>query len=233
MLVILLLLALFVPALCFRSSVKIPNDVQMQKAIAPLLLGALIAGAISLVVGVYTFLQMRKMQKKNQPKPNQLDGTIADEGISFYDLAGSPHVHTNITDIWDKTSQAIKKKSGGFLGMGKTSQVTGYRYYAKFAAFIGNRIEKFLAINFDNRGWIVHDPLKHPPNLLPVSEGNLFGEDEGGVPGTLIFILAIQIKSQMQSIKSISRWCQAIRISLIWFFAEVLSLDSTLAIQAT
>ncbi len=185
MLVILLLLALFVPALCFRSSVKIPNDVQMQKAIAPLLLGALIAGAISLVVGVYTFLQMRKMQKKNQPKPNQLDGTIADEGISFYDLAGSPHVHTNITDIWDKDVQAIKKKSGGFLGMGKTSQVTGYRYYAKFAAFIGNRIEKLIAINFDNRKWVVHDPLKHPPNLLPVLEGNLFGEDEGGVSGNI------------------------------------------------
>lgn len=185
MLVILLLLALFVPALCFRSSVKIPNDVQMQKAIAPLLLGALIAGAISLAVGVYTFLQMRKMQKKNQPKPNQLDGTIADEGISFYDLAGSPHVHTNITDIWDKDAQAIKKKSGGFLGMGKTSQVTGYRYYAKFAAFIGNRIEKLIAINFDNRKWVVHDPLKHPPNLLPVLEGNLFGEDEGGVSGNI------------------------------------------------
>lgn len=185
MLVILLLLAVFVPALCFRSSVKIPNDVQMQKAIAPLLLGALIAGAISLAVGVYTFLQMRKMQKKNQPKPNQLDGTIADEGISFYDLAGSPHVHTNITDIWDKDVQAIKKKSGGFLGMGKTSQVTGYRYYAKFAAFIGNRIEKLIAINFDNRKWVVHDPLKHPPNLLPVLEGNLFGEDEGGVSGNI------------------------------------------------
>jgi len=185
MLVILLLLALFVPALCFRSSVKIPNDVQMQKAIAPLLLGALIAGAISLVVGVYTFLQMRKMQKKNQPKPNQLDGTIADEGISFYDLAGSPHVHTNITDIWDKDAQAIKKKSGGFLGMGKTSQVTGYRYYAKFAAFIGNRIEKFLAINFDNRGWILHDPLKHPDNLLPIEKPSLYGEDEGGVSGNI------------------------------------------------
>ncbi|NEY37197.1 hypothetical protein GTU99_34705, partial [Streptomyces sp. PRKS01-65] len=71
------------------------------------------------------------------------------------------------------------------LGMGKTSQVTGYRYYAKFAAFIGNRIEKLIAINFDNRKWVVHDPLKHPPNLLPVSEGNLFGEDEGGVSGNI------------------------------------------------
>lgn len=70
--------------------------------------------------------------------------------------------------------------------MGKSSsQVVGYRYYAKFAAFIGNRIEKLIGINFDNRKWIVHDPLKHPPNLLPVLEGNLFGENEGGVSGNI------------------------------------------------
>lgn len=70
--------------------------------------------------------------------------------------------------------------------MGKSSsQVVGYRYSAKFAAFIGNRIEKLLAINFDNRKWVVHDPLKHPPNLLPVLEGNLFGENEGGVSGNI------------------------------------------------
>lgn len=88
------------------------SQVQTLKSIAPLLLGALIAGAVSLVVGVYTFLQMRKMQKKNRPKPNQLDGTIADEGTSFCDIAGSPHVHANITDIWDKSTKAIKKKGG-------------------------------------------------------------------------------------------------------------------------
>ncbi|MEQ1411499.1 hypothetical protein [Acinetobacter indicus] len=68
--------------------------------------------AFSAAVGVYNFLQMRKMQKKNQPKPNQLDGTIADEGTSFCDIAGSPHVHANITDIWGKSTQAIKSKSG-------------------------------------------------------------------------------------------------------------------------
>jgi len=70
--------------------------------------------------------------------------------------------------------------------MGKSSsQVVGYRYYAKFAAFIGNRIEKLIGINFDNRKWVIHDPLKHPPNLLPVLEGNLFGENEGGVSGNI------------------------------------------------
>ncbi|WP_179988334.1 MULTISPECIES: hypothetical protein [unclassified Acinetobacter] len=88
------------------------SQVQVLKSIAPLLLAGLIVGAISLVVGIYTFLQMRKMQKKNRPKPNQLDGTIANEGTSFCDIAGSPHVHANITDIWDKTTSTIKQKGG-------------------------------------------------------------------------------------------------------------------------
>lgn len=161
------------------------SQVQVLKSIAPLLLAGLIVGAISLAVGIYTFLQMRKMQKKNRPKPNQIDGTIADEGVSFCDIAGSPHIHPNITDLWNKKSEAIKQKSGGFLGIGKTSQVTGYRYYTSFAAFIGNRIEKFLAINFDNRGWIVHDTTKHPVNMLPVNKPSLFGQDAGGVVGNI------------------------------------------------
>lgn len=161
------------------------SQVQVLKSIAPLLLAGLIVGAISLAVGIYTFLQMRKMQKKNRPKPNQIDGTIADEGVSFCDIAGSPHIHPNITDLWNKKSEAIKQKSGGFLGIGKSSQVTGYRYYTSFAAFIGNRIEKFIAINFDNRGWIVHDPTKHPFNLLPVNKPSLFGQDAGGVVGNI------------------------------------------------
>lgn len=88
------------------------SQVEVLKSIAPLLLAGLIVGAISLAVGIYTFLQMRKMQKKNRPKPNQLDGTIADEGTSFCDIAGSPHVHANITDIWDKTTSTIKQKGG-------------------------------------------------------------------------------------------------------------------------
>lgn len=46
------------------------SQVQVLKSIAPLLLAGLIVGAISLAVGIYTFLQMRKMQKKNRPKRN-------------------------------------------------------------------------------------------------------------------------------------------------------------------
>lgn len=68
---------------------------------------------------------------------------------------------------------------------GSSSQVVGYRYYANFAAFIGNRIEKLIAINFDNRKWVVHDPVRHQVNMLPVSEGNLFGQNEGGVAGDI------------------------------------------------
>ena len=88
------------------------SQVQVLKSIAPLLLAGLTVGAISLAVGIYTFLQMRKMQKKNRPKPNQIDGTIADEGVSFCDIAGCPHIHPNITDIWGKTTTPIKQKGG-------------------------------------------------------------------------------------------------------------------------
>lgn len=71
-----------------------------------------VAAVVALAFSVYSYVQMRKMQKKNRPKPNQLDGTIADEGTSFCDIAGSPHVHANITDIWNKTTTPIKQKGG-------------------------------------------------------------------------------------------------------------------------
>ena len=72
----------------------------------------LFAALLSIAVGVYSYLQMRKMQKKNKPKANQLDGTIADEGTSFSDIAGSPHMYGNITHIWGQTTTAIKSKGG-------------------------------------------------------------------------------------------------------------------------
>lgn len=73
--------------------------------------------------------------------------------------------------------------------MGKSSsQVIGYRYFAKFAMFIGNRIEKLIAVNFDNRGWHVRRPGEPEPNLA-VSAPNLYGENEGGVVGVIdVFI---------------------------------------------
>lgn len=70
------------------------------------------AALISLAVSVYSYIQMRKMQKKNKREPSQLDGSIADEGVSFSDIAGSPHMYGNIVDKWGETTQPIKAKGG-------------------------------------------------------------------------------------------------------------------------
>lgn len=67
---------------------------------------------------------------------------------------------------------------------GSSSQVIGYRYYTKFAAFIGNRIEELIAINFDNRGWIVKDRDDEIP-YLEIIKPSLYGENEGGVAGII------------------------------------------------
>lgn len=68
------------------------------------------AWAVAIATAVYAYVQMRKMQKKNRQSANQLDGTIADEGTSFSDIAGSPHMYGNITHMWGKTTTPIKSK---------------------------------------------------------------------------------------------------------------------------
>ena len=72
----------------------------------------IIAAVLAIAVGVYNYMQMRKMQKKNQQSASQLDGTIADEGTSFSDIAGSPHMYGNITHLWGQTTAPIKAKGG-------------------------------------------------------------------------------------------------------------------------
>lgn len=67
---------------------------------------------IALLSAVYSYYTMRKMQKKNRPEPSQLDGSLADEGVSFSSIFGSPHIHGNITWIGDQDTQAIKSKGG-------------------------------------------------------------------------------------------------------------------------
>lgn len=72
--------------------------------------------------------------------------------------------------------------------MGKSSsQVVGYRYYANFLAFIGNRIEDLLAINFDKRGWETgrQVPMGENGKMLYIHLPNIYGENEGGVSGAL------------------------------------------------
>ena len=78
--------------------------------IAPWLIWAMLARTAA--TAMYTYFSMRKMQKKNRQSANQLDGTIADEGTSFSDIAGSPHMYGNITHLWGQTTTPIKSKGG-------------------------------------------------------------------------------------------------------------------------
>lgn len=78
--------------------------------IAPWLIWAMLA--LVAATAIYTYVSMRKMQKKNRQSANQLDGTIADEGTSFSDIAGSPHMYGNITHLWGQRTAAIKSKGG-------------------------------------------------------------------------------------------------------------------------
>ena len=76
--------------------------------IAPWLIWAMLA--LTAATAIYTYVSMRKMQKKNRQSANQLDGTVADEGTSFSDIAGSPHMYGNITHLWGQTTTPIKSK---------------------------------------------------------------------------------------------------------------------------
>lgn len=68
--------------------------------------------AVSVATAVYSYMAIRKAQKENQTSANQLDGTIADEGTSFSDIAGSPHMYGNLTHLFGQRTSAIKSKSG-------------------------------------------------------------------------------------------------------------------------
>lgn len=78
--------------------------------IAPWVIYAMLA--LMVATAAYSYYNMRKMQKNNSASANQLDGTIADEGTSFSDIAGSPHMYGNITHIWGQKTTAIKSKGG-------------------------------------------------------------------------------------------------------------------------
>lgn len=78
--------------------------------IAPWVIWAILA--LTVATAAYSYYAMRKAQKNNQMEANQLDGTIADEGTSFSDIAGSPHMYGNMTHLWGQTTMPIKSKSG-------------------------------------------------------------------------------------------------------------------------
>lgn len=70
---------------------------------------------------------------------------------------------------------------------GSSKQTTGYKYFSNFLLFIGNPIEKLLGINFDNRGWQTGKrvPMGSNGEMCYLHLPNLYGENEGGVSGTL------------------------------------------------
>lgn len=70
--------------------------------------------------------------------------------------------------------------------MGKSSsQVVGYKYYCGLMVAIGNRLEKFIAFNADNRGWIELNKKQNAP--VTIDQPDLFGGDkqEGGFVGVM------------------------------------------------
>ncbi len=81
---------------------------------------------------------------------------------------------------------------------GSSGQVTGYRYFANFLLFIGNPIENLLAINFDKRGWLAGErvPMGDNGSLIYLEAPNLYGENEGGVSGTLNLKLGTNIQTE-------------------------------------
>lgn len=70
---------------------------------------AIVAFIIALASVAYSYVQIRKMQKKNRLEASQLDGSLADEGVSFSDIAGSPHLYGNIVWKGNESTTPIKK----------------------------------------------------------------------------------------------------------------------------
>ena len=71
-----------------------------------------VAIALALASAVYSYYTMRKMQKKNSAEPSQLDGSLADEGTSFSDSAGSPQLYGNIVWKGNESTTPIKAAGG-------------------------------------------------------------------------------------------------------------------------
>ena len=55
----------------------------------------------------------KKARQQNKAETNQIDGTIADEGVSFCDIAGSPIIHGNIVWKGDESTTPIKENQSG------------------------------------------------------------------------------------------------------------------------
>lgn len=109
MLALIIILLFFIPAIFSASKLEINHPIQPEKAIFWL---PIVAIVMAIASAAYSYVQMRKMQKKNRPEPSQLDGSLADEGVSFSDIAGTPDLHGNIVWKGNESTEAIKAKGG-------------------------------------------------------------------------------------------------------------------------
>lgn len=79
---------------------------------------------------------------------------------------------------------------------GSSDQVIGYKYFAGLMVALGNRLEKLIAVNPDNRGWIVLNASEN--QSIEINEPNIFGGDkgEGGWVGRLDICLGSDDQAQ-------------------------------------
>lgn len=106
MFALIIILLCFIPAIFSHSKLEISHPIQTQKAIFWL---PIIAIVMTIASAAYSYAQMRKMQKRNRLQASQLDGSLADEGVSFSDIAGSPHLYGNIVWKGNESTTPIKK----------------------------------------------------------------------------------------------------------------------------
>lgn len=78
-----------------------------------MIIGLIIGLVLVAAMTIYSLVQQRKMAKKNTGvSASQFDATVAQEGATMCDIAGTPPMYGAIVDVWDKSSTAITKKSG-------------------------------------------------------------------------------------------------------------------------
>lgn len=71
------------------------------------------AAVIAVIFYFVAMHQMRKMHEKNKPAASQLDGDIANYGVTFSMLHGSPHMYGNNIDKFGEYTQEIRSSGGG------------------------------------------------------------------------------------------------------------------------
>lgn len=71
-----------------------------------------VVAIISILSAGYSYYLHRKNQKRQQQKQraSQIDGSIADEGTSFSDIAGTYPIYGVIVDKYGERTEEIRQK---------------------------------------------------------------------------------------------------------------------------